>query len=79
MPPSFSILEDSVEPEREEAIRLRAFRIWQSAGSPEGRDLEFRARAERELQADEAELPTEAEIASDDEAQKPREARRGMT
>lgn len=32
---------------REEAIRRRAYDLWQSAGRPEGRDLEFWLSAER--------------------------------
>jgi hypothetical protein len=37
---------------REEAIRGRAYDLWQAAGRPEGRDLDFWLRAERELRGD---------------------------
>ncbi|MGY4623863.1 DUF2934 domain-containing protein [Bradyrhizobium sp. USDA 4486] len=33
----------------EEAIRRRAHELWQGAGQPVGRDLEFWLRAEREV------------------------------
>jgi hypothetical protein len=55
--------------EREERIRLRAFEIWRSAGCPEARDHEHWAQAENELKAQHGEVPTSAEIASDDEEQ----------
>jgi|HubBroStandDraft_2_1064218.scaffolds.fasta_scaffold305978_2 Protein of unknown function (DUF2934) len=32
-----------------EDIRARAYRLWEKAGKPEGRDEEFWHRAEREL------------------------------
>ena len=59
--------------------QVRASKIWRSAGLPEGRDQEHWAQAEEELAVERAELPTEAETAADDKAQKPREARRGTT
>ncbi|MGY8635809.1 DUF2934 domain-containing protein [Bradyrhizobium sp. 14AA] len=34
---------------REEAIRRRAYDLWQSGGRPQGRDLEFWLSAEREF------------------------------
>ena len=34
----------------EEQISLRARELWEEAGRPEGRDIEFWHRAERELQ-----------------------------
>ncbi|WP_128933989.1 DUF2934 domain-containing protein [Bradyrhizobium zhanjiangense] len=34
---------------REEAIRRRAYELWQNAGRPGGRDLEFWLSAEREF------------------------------
>lgn len=38
-------------------IRDRAYALWQNAGSPDGRELEFWDRAEREL-AEESGLDT---------------------
>jgi hypothetical protein len=35
----------------EEETRRRAHQLWEAAGRPEGRDLEFWLRAERELSA----------------------------
>ncbi|WP_407123062.1 DUF2934 domain-containing protein [Bradyrhizobium sp. STM 3561] len=34
---------------REEVIRRRAYDLWQTAGRPEGRDLDFWLSAEREF------------------------------
>jgi hypothetical protein len=34
----------------DEQIRIRAHRLWEEAGRPEGRDDEFWDQAERELQ-----------------------------
>ncbi|WP_240233165.1 DUF2934 domain-containing protein [Devosia lacusdianchii] len=50
---------------QDDAIRDRAYALWVEAGSPEGNDLEYWHRAEREL-AEEAGLDTSeaaAEIA----------------
>ncbi|MGD0636113.1 MAG: DUF2934 domain-containing protein [Beijerinckiaceae bacterium] len=33
-----------------EFVRLRAYQLWQAAGAPEGKALEFWLEAERELQ-----------------------------
>jgi hypothetical protein len=35
--------------ELEEAISLRAYHLWETAGRPDGRDQEFWHRAEAEL------------------------------
>ncbi|MGY4629103.1 DUF2934 domain-containing protein [Bradyrhizobium sp. USDA 4486] len=43
---------------REETIRRRAYELWQSAGRPGGRDLEFWLSAEREfLRGDNLPIP----------------------
>jgi hypothetical protein len=34
----------------DEQIRLRAYRLWEEAGRPEGREEEFWHQAERDLQ-----------------------------
>lgn len=38
---------------REEQLRQRAYRIWESEGRPDGMDAQHWARAERELAAEE--------------------------
>jgi len=40
-----------------EAIRTRPYELWEWAGRPTGRDLEFWLRAERELEDKEAKQP----------------------
>lgn len=40
---------------REEQLRQRAYRIWESEGRPDGMEAEHWARAERELAAEEPE------------------------
>ena len=35
--------------DREEQVRERARRLWEEAGCPQGRDHEFWAQAEREI------------------------------
>jgi hypothetical protein len=40
------------QPTEKEIIR-RAFELWQKAGCPEGRDMEFCRQAERELRSKE--------------------------
>lgn len=35
--------------EHQDAIRLRAYHLWERAGRPDGRDQEFYHRAEAEL------------------------------
>jgi hypothetical protein len=47
---------------QENDIRDRAYALWQQDGSPEGRELDFWRRAEREL-AEEAGLDTSEEAA----------------
>lgn len=42
---------------RDDAVRDRAYELWVAAGSPEGNDLEYWHRAEREL-AEEADFDT---------------------
>jgi hypothetical protein len=42
----------------EEHIRKRAKEIWEQAGKPEGRDVEFWHQAEKELQEASEEFPT---------------------
>ena len=37
-----------------EPIRMRAYRLWEQAGRPEGGDLEFWERARQEIEAEEA-------------------------
>ena len=44
-----SRIADLHETEIEAAIRARAHRLWQRAGCPEGRDLEFWTEAERQV------------------------------
>lgn len=42
----------STEPaafDKDEAIRRRAYEIWQSAGCPDGKDLDHWQQAEREI------------------------------
>lgn len=46
----------------ENDIRDRAYALWEQDGSPEGRDLEYWQRAEREL-TEEAGLDTSEETA----------------
>jgi hypothetical protein len=41
-------------PDLEEAIRTRAYERWEREGSPEGRDKEHWAEAERELAGESA-------------------------
>ena len=47
---------------QEKDIRDRAYALWESSGSPEGRDQEYWYRAEREL-SEEAGLDTSEEAA----------------
>jgi len=44
-----SQLEDIMDRDREEEIRMRAHRIWEQEGKPVGRDNEHRQRAMQEL------------------------------
>lgn len=39
----------SVEPPTEEAVRERAYLLWEEAGRPEGDGVDFWVRAEQEL------------------------------
>jgi hypothetical protein len=49
---------DQRQPAREQAIRERAYAIWEEEGRPDGRDLDHWRRAEQEISsADEAETP----------------------
>jgi hypothetical protein len=41
--------ESEVESEREQAIRERAYALWEGDGRPKGKDLEFWVRAETEI------------------------------
>lgn len=41
--------ESEMESEREQAIRERAYALWEVNGRPKGKDLEFWARAETEI------------------------------
>ena len=47
--------------DREHLIRERAYAIWQAEGTPEGRDQEHWARAEREVVEDGAPAPSDVE------------------
>jgi hypothetical protein len=47
----------SPSPLTNEAIAMRARKLWASAGSPAGRDLEFWLNAETELRNERAEKP----------------------
>jgi hypothetical protein len=40
---------DERQPAREQAIRERAYAIWEEEGRPDGRDLDHWRRAEQEL------------------------------
>ncbi|WP_256468241.1 DUF2934 domain-containing protein [Bradyrhizobium sp. 150] len=42
-------LQDLLSAERRRAIHMRAQELWEEAGRPEGRDLEFWLQAERQL------------------------------
>lgn len=43
-----------------EPIRIRAYRLWEQAGRPEGGDLEFWERARQEIEAETAAPATPA-------------------
>jgi hypothetical protein len=38
-----------MDPEREQAIRERAYALWEADGRPEGRDLDYWRKAEQEF------------------------------
>jgi Protein of unknown function (DUF2934) len=40
---------DQQQPTREQAIRERAYAIWEEEGRPDGRDLDHWRRAEQEI------------------------------
>jgi hypothetical protein len=42
---------------KEQQIRERARRLWREAGEPEGRNEEFRRRAEQELKREDLAAP----------------------
>jgi hypothetical protein len=46
----------STAPVQHEEVSAKARALWQSAGSPEGRDLEFWLAAEAELQRERADV-----------------------
>jgi hypothetical protein len=43
--------------EREEQIRCRAHELWEQAGKPEGREMDFWLQAEREIASEQGETP----------------------
>ena len=43
-----------VEKQLEERVRLRAYKLWEQAGRPEGRSEEFWERARAEVEAEDA-------------------------
>ncbi|SFJ27603.1 DUF2934 domain-containing protein [Bradyrhizobium sp. Gha] len=47
---------------REEEIRRRAYDLWQTAGRPEGRDLDFWLSAEREFRRVDSYKPTRSSV-----------------
>ncbi|HLY47419.1 MAG TPA: DUF2934 domain-containing protein [Stellaceae bacterium] len=49
----------------EERIRERAYEIWDHAGRPEGKELDFWLQAEAEITADEKGLEQEIKLESE--------------
>ena len=63
--------EELVATESEERLRLRAFQIWQSKGSPEGCDVECWLEAEREMQPEGSEPAAAKDAGSGDNIKGP--------
>jgi len=62
------------EPNRDEAIRQLAYRLWQEAGCPEGSDVQHWLNAET-IWLEEHRAPGEAKQAKAAKARKPRKPR----
>ena len=62
------------EPNRDEAIRQLAYRLWQEAGCPEGSEVQHWLKAEA-IWLDENHAPSEVKRAKAAKARKPRKPR----
>jgi hypothetical protein len=62
------------EPNRDEAIRQLAYRLWQEAGCPQGNDVQLWLKAET-LWLDQHRAPSAAKRAKVAKARKPRKSR----
>lgn len=51
----------SDQPDFDEAVRLRAYQLWQQAGAPESSDLYFWLQAEADIRA-ERQVPPPDEV-----------------
>lgn len=63
----------------ESRIRLRAYRIWEEEGRPEGCDVEHWRRAEREITSQERTAPVESSAGSSVAAPSDTEETEGAT
>jgi hypothetical protein len=51
---------DERQPAREQAVRERAYAIWEEEGRPDGRDLDHGRRAEQEISSSDEATKAEA-------------------
>ncbi|MBX5050662.1 DUF2934 domain-containing protein [Rhizobium lentis] len=54
---------------QDDAVRLRAYQIWESDGRPEGRDGDHRRQAEEQLGIISSSFPAPAVLSSSDAVQ----------